>query len=105
MPEPFSVPVLSAVEPSLKVTVPVGVLEPLVVTVAVKVTACPKLDGLSEETSAVVVATPLVLIRTPTVPLLQLLALTQLFATNRSGLSSPFTSATAVDQLPYPPEP
>ena len=59
------------VVPSLKLTVPVGV--PLskpgcAVTLAVNVTACPKLEGLGEETSAVFVGVKLVLIRMPTVP-------------------------------------
>ena len=40
----------------LKVTVPVGVGPPAAVTVAVNVTACPPVDGLVEEVSAVVVA-------------------------------------------------
>jgi hypothetical protein len=44
-----------AVVPSLKVTVPVGVPEPCGVTVAVKVTGCPKTDGLTDEVTAVVV--------------------------------------------------
>ena len=44
--------------PSWKVTVPVGVPEPggLAVTVAVKVTLWPATEGLTEELSAVVVA-------------------------------------------------
>jgi hypothetical protein len=43
--------------PSWKVTVPVGVPEPggLAVTVAVKVTACPDEEGLTDELSAVLV--------------------------------------------------
>ena len=45
-----------AAAPSLKVTVPVGVpvAGATAVTVAVKVTLCPKLDGLTLEASAVV---------------------------------------------------
>ena len=39
--EPFKVPVPRAVVPSLNVTVPVGRWVPVVVTVAVKVTATP----------------------------------------------------------------
>src|SRR5438034_159046 len=56
-PEAFRVPVPSMLEPSLKVTVPVGVPAPLVFafTVAVKVTGCPDTDGLIEETTPVVV--------------------------------------------------
>lgn len=56
-PEPFSVPVPSVVAPSLNVTLPVGVPEPgaETVTVAVKVTDCPKTDGFTLEMSAVVV--------------------------------------------------
>src|SRR6266516_3616707 len=56
-PEPFRVPVPRVLEPSLKVTVPVGVPAPLVLafTVAVKVTGCPDTDGLIEETTPVVV--------------------------------------------------
>src|SRR5438874_1962083 len=56
-PEPFRVPVPRVLEPSLKVTVPVGVPAPglLAVTVAVKVTDCPDTDGLAEELTRVVV--------------------------------------------------
>src|SRR5439155_2654305 len=56
-PEPFRVPVPRVLEPSLKVTVPVGVPAPglLAVTVAVKVTDCPDSDGLAEELTDVVV--------------------------------------------------
>src|SRR2546425_13215206 len=46
-------PVPSVVVPSLKVTVPVGV--PLPVTVAVKVTDWPSVDGFALEVTAVVV--------------------------------------------------
>src|SRR6266567_2585504 len=53
-PLPLSVAVPSGFAPSVKVTVPVGVPEPLV-TVAVKVTACPKVLGLNEVVSVVVV--------------------------------------------------
>ena len=54
----LSVPVPRVVEPSLKVTVPVGVPEPgaVALTVAVKVTDCPYVDGLVELVRAVVVA-------------------------------------------------
>lgn len=44
----FRVPVPRVVDPSMKVAVPVGVPTP-VVTVAVKVTDWPKVDGLGEE--------------------------------------------------------
>src|SRR5260221_1960375 len=44
------------VAPSLNVTVPVGVPAPLL-TVAVNVTACPTLLGLTEDARAVVVGT------------------------------------------------
>src|SRR6058998_3627851 len=56
-PEPFRVPVPRVLEPSLKVTVPVGVPAPglFAVTVAVKVTGCPDTDGWSEEVRPVVV--------------------------------------------------
>jgi hypothetical protein len=43
------------VEPSLKVTVPVGVPEPWRVTEAERVTDCPKTEGFDEEATAVVV--------------------------------------------------
>jgi hypothetical protein len=45
------------VAPSLKVTVPVGMPVPgaVAITVAVKVTACPKIEGLTDELTAVVV--------------------------------------------------
>ena len=54
-PLPFSVPEPSTFVPSLKVTIPVGV--PVVddFTVAVKVTGCPKLEGFSDDVTAVVV--------------------------------------------------
>jgi hypothetical protein len=39
--------------PSLKVTVPVGVPGKLLVTVAVKVTLCPKTDGFTDEVTVV----------------------------------------------------
>jgi len=49
------VPLPSVVDPSLNVTVPVGVPEPgaVAVTVAVSVTDCPKTDGLTDEMTAV----------------------------------------------------
>ena len=50
-----SVAVPITVAPSLKETVPLGV-PALLVTVAVKVTACPTLLGLTEDASVVVVA-------------------------------------------------
>ena len=52
-PEESSDTVPSAVAPSRKVTVPVGTLEPEEGwTVAVKVTACPRTEGLAEEDTA-----------------------------------------------------
>ena len=53
-PLPFKVPVPSVVKPFLKVMVPDGVPEEPV-TVAVKVTDCPKTDGFTEDANAVVV--------------------------------------------------
>ena len=55
---PVSVPLPSAVVPSMKFTLPVAVPAPgpLAETVAVKVTDCPNAEGLSEETTFVVVA-------------------------------------------------
>src|SRR5438552_3868540 len=54
---PLSVPLPKVVAPSLKVTVPVGVpvAGATAVTVAVKNTVWPETDGLSEETTVVVV--------------------------------------------------
>ena len=49
--DPFSELVPRVVDPSWKVMLPVGVLVPVVVTVAVKVTAEPELDGLELELS------------------------------------------------------
>ena len=43
----------------MKVTVPVGLPAPLLLTVAVKVTIWPNIDGLAEELTAVVVAVTL----------------------------------------------
>src|SRR5438552_1939043 len=56
-PEPSRMPVPRVLDPSLKVTVPVGVPAPglFAVTVAVKVTDCPDTDGLPEELTDVVV--------------------------------------------------
>ena len=54
LPELWRVPVPIVVDPSLNVTVPVGVPE-VAVTVAVKVTDCPKADGFTDEVRAVVV--------------------------------------------------
>ena len=53
-PEPFKVALPRVLPPSVKVTVPVGVPDPPV-TVAVKVTASPKLGVSSETIRAVVV--------------------------------------------------
>ena len=57
-PLPFRVPLPRVVEPSLKVTLPVGVPDPPPVglTVAVNATDCPFTDGLGEEVKAVEVA-------------------------------------------------
>jgi len=57
-PEAFKVLVLSVLVPSLKVTLPAGTAVPgaLAVTVAVKVTLWPCLDGLSDEVTELVVA-------------------------------------------------
>ena len=63
-PDAFSVPVPITASPSRKVIVPVGtVVIPLgPVTMAVKVTDCPLVDGLSDEVNVVVEMMP-----TPTV--------------------------------------
>ena len=54
---PLNVPVPSVVLPCLNVTVsPLGGAPMLEVTFAVKVTACPYLDGFGDEVSMVVVA-------------------------------------------------
>lgn len=54
--EPFSVPALSVIVPSMKLTVPVGVPDVVLVTVAVNVTDCANVDGLLFDVTAVVVA-------------------------------------------------
>src|SRR5580658_7967128 len=100
---PWSGDVPRVVEPLLNVTVPAGVPEPCEVAVAVSVTACPKLEGLSDELSVVVVTEALVLMITPTVPL-RLSALTQSFAKTMSGSPSPFRSATTTERGSHPPE-
>ena len=51
-PEPLRATVPSTVAPSENVTLPAGV-PPAEVTVAVKVTDCPEVDGLSDDVSAV----------------------------------------------------
>jgi hypothetical protein len=59
MPEPFSIPAPSVVDPSLKVTaspLPEVMGVPPLLTVAVKVTGWPKADGFTEDVTAVVVA-------------------------------------------------
>ncbi len=53
MPLALSVPVPRVVEPSTNVTVPVGV-PPVAVTMAVKVTAFPYMDGLVDDDTTVV---------------------------------------------------
>ena len=50
---PLRLAVPITADPFLKVTVPVGVPEVAAVTVALKVTFCPWVDGLSEETRLV----------------------------------------------------
>ena len=57
-PDPFSAPVPNVPAPSLKVTVPVGVPAKVLVTVAVKVTDWPRVDGFKDETTAVLVVAP-----------------------------------------------
>lgn len=52
----FTVPVPIVVAPSLNRTLPVGVVEAVLVTVAVNVTDCPTPEGLADETTTVVVA-------------------------------------------------
>ena len=71
----LSVPVPSVVDPSLNVTVPVGVPELVEVTVAVNVTDCPNVDGLGDEVSEVVlgfamtsVNDPLLVLKLPSPP-------------------------------------
>ena len=54
-PEAFNMPLPRTVAPSLKVTVPVGVFEPFVVTVAVNVTDEPADAGFALDTTVVVV--------------------------------------------------
>ncbi len=51
---PDRVPVPIVVPPSLNVTVPVGI-PPVAATVAVRVTACPKVLGLADDERLVVV--------------------------------------------------
>ena len=55
---PLSATVVRAVDPSMKVTVPVGVpvMGATPLTVAVKVRAAPYTDGLFEETTLMVLA-------------------------------------------------
>ena len=67
LPDPeASVPLPNTVEPSLKVTVPVGVPEPVEVTAAVRVSACPKATGLGLLLIATVgEALPTVMLRLP----------------------------------------
>jgi len=57
---PLSVTVCRIFAPSLNVTLPVGVPEYCGETAAVNVTDCPKLEGFTEEVSAMVVAALLI---------------------------------------------
>src|ERR1039458_8073932 len=54
-PLPLSPPVPNIVAPSRNVTAPVGVPPAVLATVAVKVTDCPPMEGLSDDTTDVVV--------------------------------------------------
>ena len=99
-----AIPLVSGTEPKLvvpsrKVIVPVGTLELCDVTVAVKVTDCPNVEGFREETNVVVVLTVLVFMSTPTEPSTgeQVGLSPQPFATITSGLPSPFRSPTAME--------
>jgi len=65
----LSVPWPMLVDPSENVTVPVGVPEPLPVTVAVNVTAWPDTDGLTEAATTV----PVLPLPTPCVSVPELL--------------------------------
>src|ERR1700683_3986663 len=109
-------PVIGAVprtfEPLKNVTVsPLGGVPRVEVTVAVKVTACPAMAGFRLETSGVEVAHvpthwagALVLFSsTATEPVVQS-SDAHWLATTRSGLPSPFRSATAIDVALYAPE-
>src|SRR5450755_4173807 len=92
-----TVPKLIPVALSKKFTVPVGL--PLqkpgcAVSVAVRVTVCPKLDGFREEASAVLVPETLALRNTTTAPSPVQVNSEQASATIRSGLPSWFKSAT-----------
>src|SRR5260370_26806493 len=61
---PLNAPVPSVAEPSLKVTVPLGLPGPLPATMAVKVTDWPNTDPLGEELTVVVVAVAVALVVT-----------------------------------------
>ena len=69
LPLECSIPVPMLVDPSKKVTVPVG-LGPVPLTVAVKVTAWPNTDGLDVDATIVVLLSRPVLTTCVTVPLL-----------------------------------
>jgi hypothetical protein len=84
---PLSVSVPSAAVPSLKVTVPVGV-PPLAVTLAVKVTSSPNVEGFRPDESETEVNNALWVVFSST-PILTRVVRT------KSGLPSPFKSATA----------
>src|SRR5579871_2648450 len=92
------------VDPSKKVTVPVGVtLNPSPVAVAVKVTDWPKLEGFTDEVSVVVVGARLVLRSTATEPGAFPQTLLLQFPTTTSGLPSPLRSATPTAKGVLPP--
>ena len=93
--ENFAVPPLTGdvpriVEPSRKVTVPVGIPEALGVTVAENVTVCPKVEGFDEDVIVVEVGKTEIFRRTVTPP------------TARSGLPSRLKSPTAMPRPPAP---
>src|SRR5579864_148619 len=86
---PLTDEVPRVVEPSVNVTVPVGVPELFEVTVTVNVTGCPKTEGFEDEVIEVVVEKPERFSKT-VIPLSP--------PTARSGLPSWLKSPTAMPQ-------
>src|SRR5215467_151252 len=92
------------VDPSKKVTVPVGVIvNPSPAAVAVKVRDCPKLEGFWDEVSVVVVGPRLVFNNTAIPPGSCPQTLLLQFPTTISGLLSPLRSATPTAKGVLPP--
>ena len=98
---PVSVPVPISTPPSRKLTVPAGTPAPgaTVVTVAVNVTDCPKVEGLSDDPRAVVVAAWL----TVCVTAGEVLPVKLAFPAYTAVMERAPTASAEVDSVAWPP--